>query len=517
MKSRSRELNAPVSRRDFLKLAGLAQLSLAIPSGIRGRALLQGSGQRQNVLVVVLDAFSSYNMSLYGYPRSTTPNIDRLSKRAIVYHDHYSGGNFTSPGTATLLTGVYPFTHRSIQFRGRTVPRFYQRNAFSVFDDYHRFAYTHNSWAHIVLRPMASHIDELPAVEDLYLERSPRLIQEQLSRDDDVATVAWGRTTGLGFNGYARSLYISRILQTLRDRSGLGDIRRMFPRGMPGDGEVVSFVLETAIDWLVEQVASSPRPFFAYVHLLPPHAPYRTRADFVDRFRGDSYTAPRKPADAFAEEMPRDEALERRYYDEYILYADAEFGRLYDSLESSGALEDTWLVLTSDHGELFERGLKAHGSDTLYQPEIRVPLLIFEPGRQAGLHINGPTSAVDLLPTLAHVTGHSPPPWGEGMILPPFSPSEASPERAVYVVMAEDNNPRRPVDRATLAIVKGNYKLQYYFGYRRLPNHERILLYDIAADPEELVDLAPTRPGVAAALLAELQDRLADAEKPYRA
>jgi len=62
-------------------------------------------------------------------------------------------------------------------------------------------------------------------------------------------------------------------------------------------------------------------------------------------------------------------------------------------------------VLTSDHGELFERGLKAHASDTLYQPEIRVPLLIFEPGRQAGLEIHTPTGAVDVMPTVAHVTG----------------------------------------------------------------------------------------------------------------
>ncbi len=65
-----------------------------------------------------------------------------------------------------------------------------------------------------------------------------------------------------------------------------------------------------------------------------------------------------------------------------ILYADKEFGRFFDYLDSSGLLDNTWVVLTSDHGEMFERGIDGHDTEVLYEPVIRIPLMIFEPGRK---------------------------------------------------------------------------------------------------------------------------------------
>ncbi|HVN15826.1 MAG TPA: sulfatase-like hydrolase/transferase, partial [Anaerolineales bacterium] len=102
-------MKSKFNRRDFLKLAGLTPLSFTAPRLIKG-ALPTG---QKNVLVVVFDAFTASNMSLYGYPRQTTPNLTRLAERAIVYHNHYAGGNFTTPGTASLLTGTLPWTHRA--------------------------------------------------------------------------------------------------------------------------------------------------------------------------------------------------------------------------------------------------------------------------------------------------------------------------------------------------------------------------------------------------------------------
>ena len=67
------------------------------------------------------------------------------------------------------------------------------------------------------------------------------------------------------------------------------------------------------------------------------------------------------------------------------------------------------MVLTSDHGEMFERGISGHGSRVLYQPVVRIPLMIFEPGQQMGADIYEYTSAVDVLPTLAHLTGQETP------------------------------------------------------------------------------------------------------------
>ena len=132
----------------------------------------------------------------------------------------------------------------------------------------------------------------------------------------------------------------------------------------------------------------------AYFHYLPPHDPYHTSVEFYNRFRGDSYEPPDKPADIFAHKTAPNALESRREYDEYILYVDQQFGRLYDALRASGLLENTWLVFTSDHGEMLERGIIGHVTEVLYQPVIRVPLLIFEPGRDAGMDIRTPTSAV---------------------------------------------------------------------------------------------------------------------------
>ena len=92
-------------RRDFLKLASLLPVSYFVSPLLR---LTQGKTQvtHPNIIILVFDAWSAQNISLYGYPRKTTPNLDRFAEKATVYHNHFTGGTFTVPGTASLLTGL---------------------------------------------------------------------------------------------------------------------------------------------------------------------------------------------------------------------------------------------------------------------------------------------------------------------------------------------------------------------------------------------------------------------------
>jgi choline-sulfatase len=274
--------------------------------------------------------------------------------------------------------------------------------------------------------------------------------------------------------------------------------------------------LETATDWIGDRVTRVPRPFIGYFHLLPPHGPYNTTQEFYNRFRADGFRPVAKPADVFSEGVSYEELLKRRTeYDEFILYVDREFGRFYDGLESAGLLDNTWVVLTSDHGEMFERGISAHSTDSLYQPVIRIPLLNFEPGRETGVDIQDHTSAVDVLPTLAHVTGHALPDWTEGLVLPPYAASSPDPNRSIYVMRAAKNPPSSPLTRASTMLVKGRYKLLYFFGYEDRGFQELVKLFDLQADPEEMNDLSLAQKDVTAEMLAELKSKLTQVNQPY--
>jgi choline-sulfatase len=204
----------------------------------------------------------------------------------------------------------------------------------------------------------------------------------------------------------------------------------------------------------------------------------------------------------------------RTDYDEYILYVDEEFGKLMDKLDQTGLLENTWVVLTSDHGEMFERGILGHWTPVLYEPVVRVPLMIFEPGKRIRRDIYENTSAVDILPTLLQVTGQEPAWWNEGSVMPPFVQNHAS-DRSHYVVQSLHSDQNSALNEVTVALIKGDYKLMYFIGYEELDGKERIELYNIKNDFEELDDLSSVKPETRDELLNEVKQELAKVNKPY--
>jgi arylsulfatase A-like enzyme len=294
-----------------------------------------------------------------------------------------------------------------------------------------------------------------------------------------------------------------------------------FPRGIPHTGEDNYFRLEDGIDWLIAQLNKIPRPFAGYFHYLPPHRPYNTRREFVNQFAGDGLEPYlQKPSHPIFNsgnpQNPKYQGVQRQLYDEFILYVDAEFGRLYDSMQKSGLLENTWVVFTSDHGEMFERGIFGHKTPLLYEPVVRVPLLILEPGQSTRRDIHTPTSAVDVLPTLAHVTGQPVPSWTEGRLLPPFNDPSSAGENSVFALEASLSKEDQPLNPASLMLVKGDHKLAYYFGYEELegigPWFE---LYDLRNDPQELNNLYSESSGIFQELRDELMEKLEQVDRPY--
>ncbi|MFC1936832.1 sulfatase [Chloroflexota bacterium] len=500
-----------LSRKEFIKFTSLLPLLLG-PKLIYQPAANLEDPPDFNILIVLFDAFSAKNIPFYGYPRNTTPNLNHFLDRATVYHNHYAAGSFTTPGTASLMTGVYPWEHRAGYIWERVLPQFVDKSFFALLDKFHRITYTHNPVADVHLETFINDINIHKPVQELYLNTKSSLV-DRFEKDYDAFSTSWVRTV-VGDEGYANSLFISRLnqLKQMAFQYQFADLGAQFPRGLPFVTRNHFFILEDAINWSMNIIENSSDPFLAYFHYFPPHSPYDTRVEFIDQFKEDGYRPTEKPLHFFgrADKHTESKLKLRQRYDEYILYVDAEFKRLLNHLETTGLDQNTWIIFTSDHGDLFERGFLEHPPFTLHEPVIRIPLLISRPGQTEREDIFTPTSAVDVLPTLMHLTGQEVPDWCAGMILPPFNPQPLPEDRSIFAFDSRINQ-NQPLSKGTGTIIKNGFKLTYYYGYKKLKDQEMIELFDLREDPEELTNLSNQHPQMVSALLDELKSQLAQA------
>jgi len=209
---------------------------------------------------------------------------------------------------------------------------------------------------------------------------------------------------------------------------------------------------------------------------------------------------------------PIPELSELAIDNDIFLHVDAAFGNLMDHLKTDGTLENSYIVMTSDHGEIFERGFYGHGGVFMYEPAIKIPLLISAPGQTKSNNVHLPTSNIDLLPTLLHIAEKDIPDILDGQVLPEFGGNENN-DRAIYSMYAAENSVFMPLRKTAISMHKGSFKLIAYFGY---PGFDDVYeLYDLESDPEELHDLTKDEPAIFTLLKDELLNALADANRPY--
>jgi arylsulfatase A-like enzyme len=510
-----------LTRRDLLKLLLLGPLLEVEWEQLANQPLKRPQKQenqnRPNVLLLVFDTFSAPHASFYRYFRETTPNLARFAEHATVFHQHYSAGNFTSPGTASLLTGTYPWTHRAFNIKSTIDERMLQNNLFSAFDGsvYYRTAYTHSSLATIFLNQFSNDIEFLKPLVDLFLSND--VLADQLF-PNDLNTATFSEELILPRDGrLPTSLFASLLNESrelVQERRLLEKYGEFFPRGLPSaDEEGRVFILEDAIDWLIEQTNNVREPYLLYAHLLPPHEPYRPRIEFTDLFN-DEWLPVAKPQH-FSGEGLAQAALNqrRRTYDHYLAYVDAEFGRLYNTMLENGTLDNTYVVVTSDHGQMFERGIHGHITPTLYNPVLQIPLIISKPGQQQRVDVRTPTSAVDVVPSLLTATSHPFPAWTEGRLLPTFSEEAEVPDRPIYAMDAKRNFRDEALTVGTMTLIKGPYKLIHYLGYDEY--EDSFELYNLEQEREEIQDLYESEPAIAAELREEMEAKIAEVNEPY--
>ena len=505
-----------LGRRGFLKLASLLPfLASGLPLLVDQSKGAAADAESPNILFLVFDSLSAKHISLHGYPRETMPNLARFAERATLYHSHYAGGNFTTPGTGSLLTGTYAWTHRALSHQSTLSEEFLSRNIFSEFASrgYHTAGFSHNLLVNILMHALRENLDAYILPEEI------ALVDYNFSDDiffEDYVTATRSERAYLKKPGQmSDSLFIAPIFWALKEihqRYLKDKLHGTFPLGIPGYHDML-YPLEDTVDWILDQIGAMPQPFLAYMHMMPPHDPYYPRGEFANSFYGGWEPDP-KPEHFYSEGFTEEDLSDRRRrYDQYIAYVDAEFGRLYDQLRDNGVLENTWLIFTSDHGEMFERGIWQHTTRTLFDPVIHVPLLISAPGQETRQDVYSTTSCVDVFPTLLASLGEPIPEWIEGLVLPPIETVEAVQDRSIYAIEAKSNPKFGPIVKATVAMIKRNYKLIYYVGYE---GHDGVFeLYDLKSDPEELNDLYESHKSIADELEWELLTKIENVNEPY--
>jgi len=397
-----------------------------------------------NVLLLVVDTLRADRLSFFGYERETTPVLDALARRGVVFAQARANATRTSPSMASLLTGTSPLVHGIVESRTR-----------------------------------------LP-------EGLPTLAEALRDSGYDTRAVLGNVNLGQAF-GFAR---------------GLDRVDEAF-RGSRIDAEAI---VDRAIDQLP---ANDARPWFLWVQLMDPHAPYRAPASHLERFREDrtwregpdqpllgpdgrslvAHHARVRGAKSLADYVAA--------YDAGVRFADEQIGRLLAAVEALAGERRTLIVVTSDHGEsLGERGRYfVHGLDA-YEDVARVPLLFSHPDLEPRVD-GSPVRLMDVAPTVLAAVAGPQARIGDGRDLLAAA-GEGDPPRPETILVA--GTPRF----RTLAITDGAWKLHliprpWREGDRLAawklsvwpgPHREQPLrhrsyrteLYDLTTDPHETID-----------------------------
>lgn len=419
-----------------------------------------------DIVMIVLDTVRAHNVSAYGYERETTPYFDRLAEEGMLFLDATAPSTWSLPAHASLFTGRFPSghgAHGEHRVLGAETPTL---AAVLAHAGYETRCFTAN-----------------PHISDGF----------GLTRGFQWSDRAW-----LGGAGGRSFVFVYRVLDllgwNLADKGG-GDVARNFEQ------------------W-VAAARPHARPAFVFINFLEAHFPYhQVPREFLGRFAERSPRELRRISLTLfgaqfgraltPREIEEARAPARNMYDAGILYSDHLLSRVVEALRTAGTLDRTILVVLSDHGEMLgEHGDFGHGF-ALYEPDVRVPLLIRYPPRvAAGIRRAEPVSTTGVYATVLELAGIEPPgPVHVGSLLA----APAGKRAAAPVITERFAQPVAPGARAPLSMRDRRYRV-YRSGSKKLVQTSRgdTFLFDIARDPGEHRDLASAEPLEVAPLRDEL-------------
>ncbi len=444
--------------------------------------------EQPNILVLVLDTLRWDRVGVYSGSK-LTPNLDRLAESAIVYTEAMSTAPWTLPMHASLFTGLYPQDHGISWGRYELDDRHPVLAELLKARGYHTFGVSSN-W---LLRK-----------------------ENGFTRGFDSFMEIPNAPTLTGWRLALRCEPIARAARWL----GL-------PRGLGDDAG------SAWTNWVVDRHLRAPGstgPFFGFINYFEPHDPYLPPEPFATSLlspsQREAYRRLRQDQEdlcahacglsgTFTDEQIK---LMAALYDAEVAYQDAVVGELVEALQKFNLLDTTWLVVTSDHGELFgESNMVFHTAGSHYQL-LHIPLLVRPPGGVEGRVVHAPVQPVDIFHSLASIGGATLP---------------AQVQRSHPLPLSDDAPSHRTlcVSQTFGASITGMFFTQYrsmqadvsrwlhwitsvYADGFLLDLDERgpQSLYDVRQDPNMTRDLKEQRPEIIDRLLGQYRSWLAGAQ-----
>ena len=422
----------------------------------------------QNLLFIMSDEHNPKMLGCYGHDMVRTPNLDLLAERGTRFSAAYTNSPICIPARAAFATGRHVHETR-------------------YWDNAHPYDGTVPSWCHRLRREGR----RVEAIGKLHYRGAD--IDSGFGREIEPMHVMDG---------------IGQVWGSVRDPLPPSRPANMLNRIGPGESSYNRYdrlIADRAKAWLADAAARDEKPWVLYLGFVAPHFPLVVPEAFYDLYPLDRLpTRKLDPAAGYRrhpwlqrmddfQQVDRNLSTEERLmavaaYFGLCTYVDAMIGEVLETLETVGLGETTRIVYTSDHGDnVGARGL--WGKSNMYEESAGIPLILAGSGIPAGAVCDTPVSLLDAYPSVLAAAGLAP--TGEEAALPGRSwfDTAAAPRDPERVAFSEYHAAASP--SAAFMVRRGTKKLIWYVGYE--PE-----LFDLAADPEETVDLAASDPAAVA-------------------
>lgn len=466
-----RKLCGHQSRREFLKYGIYGSLAAGLSSSL----WLTGCGKsdsplnQPNILWIVWDTVRRDHLSLYRYDKPTTPYLDSWARGARIFDNCISIANTTVPTHASMFTGLMPSEHQRNNTHNYLGDNFTTVAELLDQSGYQTYMYSANP--HI--SRSRNFIQGFDIVEHPWDDRYKDEVLQRLRKK----IVSQNR-----FNGAPKKI-ASHIPSSLLFKDG---------------GELPQ---RRVTQWL--RKCRSSKPFFIFLNYMEAHQPYLPMEVYRERlmspgqvqksYRIDRSLVPMRNYTFGLKEYSEEEIeITRLTYDATVAELDGLLENLLKSLQADGYLDNTIVILTSDHGEhLGDHHMLDH-QYSVYESLIQVPLVIHYPKCLSPARDTRPVINSDLFCTVLELAGIGIPEPLQGKMVSLLKPQEerirvaecpAYPTHCFRLVkrFSPDFDPM-PWSRTLRAVYQGKYK----YIWASDGKHE---LYDLEADPGELKNL----------------------------